>query len=266
VNDGTYSASRDQSAQSAAGRAAQPEGDLPRPRQKRLRANERRHELLKAARRAFAKNGDIPSTTMKAISREAGVSEGIIYRHFVSKDQLFLEAVVEPLNETIMRAIRGSARPARTIGERVEGTVPFLSALIDDLTEALPLIGLVLFGDPAKGRAFYKQTLSKSVDELGTTWTNYYADQGIDFPGALAARAVIGMAMMFAMESRFNPRGPKAREVAETLAPMIYGGLFPRRAGDGYVFDWVAPPAGDSQPDSAAPVRRRAARKHSPSS
>jgi AcrR family transcriptional regulator len=226
------------------------------PRQKRLRAPERRHELLQAARRAFAKNGDIPSTTMKAISREAGVSEGIIYRHFVSKDQLFLEAVVEPLNETILRAIKGSARPARTIGERVEGTIPFLTSLIEDLTEALPLIGLVLFGDPAKGRAFYKKTLGRSVDDLGTTWTNYYAEYDIDFPGALVARAIIGMAMMFAIENRFNPRAVKAREVAEVLARLIYDGLFPRRVGEGYDFGWAAPLTGD-----APLVKRAAARK-----
>jgi AcrR family transcriptional regulator len=228
-----------------------------------LRAEERRHELLKAARRAFAKNGDITSTTMKAISREAGVSEGIIYRHFASKDQLFLEAVVEPLHETILRAIKGSARPAPTISKRVEGTIPFLTALIDDLTEALPLIGLVLFGDPVQGRAFYKSTLSKSVDELGTTWTNYYADHAIDFPGTLVARAIIGMAMMFAIEARFNPRAAKVREVAETLARLIYDGLFPRRVGEAYVFDWAAPaaPVAELASASTEPVSHRAARR-----
>ena len=40
-------------------------------------------------------------TTIKVIAEHSGISEGVIYRHFESKDQLFFEAVVEPLKQAV---------------------------------------------------------------------------------------------------------------------------------------------------------------------
>src|SRR3982074_3162681 len=72
----------------------------PRPR-RRLTAEARKSSILAAARRAFSETGDMNGTTIKVIAERAGISEGVIYRHFESKDQLFFEAVVEPLREAV---------------------------------------------------------------------------------------------------------------------------------------------------------------------
>src|ERR1700694_4950563 len=68
---------------------------------KRLPPDERRHTILEAARKVFSKTGDPTATTMKAIASAAGISEGIIYRHFESKEQLYFESIVEPLTDAI---------------------------------------------------------------------------------------------------------------------------------------------------------------------
>ena len=73
----------------------------PAPRARRLTAEARRSSILKAARRAFSETGDMNGTTIKVIAEHSGISEGVIYRHFESKDQLFFEAVVEPLREAV---------------------------------------------------------------------------------------------------------------------------------------------------------------------
>ena len=78
----------------------------PRPkaapaRPKRLTAEARRRSILQAARRAFTETGDMNGTTIRHIAERGGISEGVIYRHFESKDQLFFEAVVEPLREAV---------------------------------------------------------------------------------------------------------------------------------------------------------------------
>ena len=82
------------------GQSARPQaataGAVPR---KRLTAGARKSSILKAARRVFTETGDMNGTTIKPIAARSGISKGVIYRHFESKDQLFLEAVVEPLKQ-----------------------------------------------------------------------------------------------------------------------------------------------------------------------
>src|SRR3954451_5297768 len=68
---------------------------------RRLAAEARRSSILQAARRAFSETGDMNGTTIRLIAERGGISEGVIYRHFESKDQLFFEAVVEPLHQAV---------------------------------------------------------------------------------------------------------------------------------------------------------------------
>ncbi len=56
--------------------------------QKRFTAEERRTQLLHIAKDLFSKYG-FGSTTTKAIAAAAGVSEGVIFKHFASKKELY---------------------------------------------------------------------------------------------------------------------------------------------------------------------------------
>jgi TetR/AcrR family transcriptional regulator len=60
----------------------------------RLPAAERRRALIDTALRVFAE-GSYRGTTTAEIAREAGVSEPILYRHFVSKRDLYLACIEE---------------------------------------------------------------------------------------------------------------------------------------------------------------------------
>jgi AcrR family transcriptional regulator len=60
----------------------------------RLPAAERRRALVDTALRVFAE-GSYRGTTTAEIAREAGVSEPILYRHFVSKRELYLACIEE---------------------------------------------------------------------------------------------------------------------------------------------------------------------------
>jgi TetR/AcrR family transcriptional regulator len=55
---------------------------------KRLKAEERRSQLLSIAKRLFSEGG-FENTTTKAIAAAAGVTEAIIFRHFASKEELY---------------------------------------------------------------------------------------------------------------------------------------------------------------------------------
>lgn len=67
---------------------------------KRLNAADRRRQLLDVAKRLFAQNGYRNSTTAN-IAKAANVTEPILYRHFRSKKNLFLEVINEIRRETL---------------------------------------------------------------------------------------------------------------------------------------------------------------------
>src|SRR5258707_4928989 len=87
---------------------AAPAVDAP-PKRRRLTAQARKSSILAAARRAFTETGDMNGTTIKVIAEHSGISEGVIYRHFESKDQLFFEAVVEPLQKAVDDLVAATA-------------------------------------------------------------------------------------------------------------------------------------------------------------
>lgn len=70
----------------------------------RMAADERRKQLLTASIVVFARNGYHGATT-RAIAKEAGVAEALLYRYFTNKQALFKEAVAS----TSERLVHGLA-------------------------------------------------------------------------------------------------------------------------------------------------------------
>ena len=58
----------------------------------RLKAPQRREQLIEVATKLFAKSG-YDATTTADIAKAAGVTEPILYRHFESKQELFIAIV-----------------------------------------------------------------------------------------------------------------------------------------------------------------------------
>ena len=66
----------------------------------RLKAPQRREQLMEVATKLFAKHG-YEATTTAAIAEAAGVTEPILYRHFKSKQELFVAIVREMSDQTL---------------------------------------------------------------------------------------------------------------------------------------------------------------------
>src|SRR5262245_4590020 len=107
------------------------------PRRVRLTAAARKSSILEAARRAFTETGDMSGTTIRFIADRAGISEGVIYRHFPSKDQLFIEAVVEPLTEAVEQLVAASQEIDRDEALTPERQVEAMSGLYRQLLATL---------------------------------------------------------------------------------------------------------------------------------
>jgi AcrR family transcriptional regulator len=198
---------------------------------RRLTAQARRRSILKAARRAFSETGDVNGTTIKIIAQHSQISEGVIYRHFESKEQLFFEAVVEPLQEAVDDLVTAAEQIDRDEPLTPERQIQTLNGLyrqlISTLKEVLPLVGLVLFGDPQVARRFYKEDYAVAMDRLGEAWSQVetrYGDQ-LESP-LITSRAVMGIAWSLALESYYNKQFD-LDEAVEIASHGTLKGFFP---------------------------------------
>ena len=207
-----------------------PAADAP-PKRRRLTAEARKSSILAAARRAFIETGDMNGTTIKVIAEHSGISEGVIYRHFESKDQLFLEAVVEPLKKAVddlVAATEDIDRDEPLTPERQYETMAGLyRQLVSTLEQILPLLGLVLFGDPKIARRFYRENFAVAMDRLAEAWREVEDRYGfpLESPG-ISARAVMGMALILALESHHGKKFDRNRAI-NLISEGTVKGFFP---------------------------------------
>ena len=212
-------------------RSSRRTSDAPTPRARRLTAEARKRSILQAARRAFTETGDLNGTTIRHIAERGGISEGVIYRHFESKDQLFFEAVVEPLREAVDDLVAAAEvvdKDQPLTPERQAETLNGLyRQLIATFEETLPLLGLVLFGDPKVAGRFYRENLAAAMDRLADAWREVEVRYGVD-PESLdiSARAVMGIALILALESHHSARFDRDRAVALATEGTLTG-FFP---------------------------------------
>ena len=205
------------------------------PRARRLTASARRRSILAAARKAFSDTGDMNGTTMRTIADRAGISEGVIYRHFESKDQLFVEAVVEPLQEAVDSLVAASeaidVEGPLTVERQQESLSGLYRQLVATLEEVLPLLGLVLFGDPKVAKKFYRQQLAAAMDRLGQAWADVQQRHGVEMESPeVAARAVMGIALLMAIEAHHGSKRPDDERLRQIAEGTIFG-FFPALGG-----------------------------------
>ena len=201
------------------------------PRARRLTADARKKSILQAARRAFTETGDMNGTTIRHIAERGGISEGVIYRHFESKDQLFIEAVVEPLTDAIDKLVAASEVIDReeplTVERQVETINGLYRQLIHTLEEILPLLGLVLFGDPKVARRFYRQHFAAAMDRLAEAWREVEVRYGFKAESPeVAVRAIMGIALVLALEDHHNSSFDRDRAV-RLVSEGTLNGFFP---------------------------------------
>jgi TetR/AcrR family fatty acid metabolism transcriptional regulator len=133
----------------------------------------RRNDVIDAAGRVFARLG-FTAATMDEIARDADISKGGLYRHFPSKDELFLVVaiqVAEELHDALRQA--GSSLhegPAlEQLQAYVAATIAFARQRDDRMRVALEWGGVESLVDPeAPSFAAYQRAVG-ALRELGTS-------------------------------------------------------------------------------------------------
>ncbi len=90
---------------------------MPESRSSRLPADKRRAQLLDSASKVFATRGYNGATTAE-LAKAAGISEPIIYRHFMGKKEMFI-ALVERTGQQTIRDWEESLKDFKEPAERI---------------------------------------------------------------------------------------------------------------------------------------------------
>jgi AcrR family transcriptional regulator len=96
-------------------------------------------EILEATERLIRRKG-VARVTTKEIAREAGCSEGSVFNHFATKDELLLAAVFERLPRFRI------ALPEAGSGEVSAGLTPIVNAALRFFESVLP-VAVAVFAD-----------------------------------------------------------------------------------------------------------------------
>lgn len=124
-------------------------------------ANEipQRRRIVDAATGVFRVHGLAGARTLQ-IAEAAGVNESALFRHFKSKEDIFLAAVFEPLEDVVAEVLvdidRLNGADEKTRMRTFLAEMERQLSLAVDLT---PLLGVGLFSDPVLGRKFYNERL-----------------------------------------------------------------------------------------------------------
>ncbi|MCG8349302.1 MAG: TetR/AcrR family transcriptional regulator [Chloroflexales bacterium] len=105
-----------------------------------LKAAARQEQILRAAAACFARKG-FHQTTMDDIAREAGISAGLIYRHFASKEDLIIALVEAHGHET--RAQLDQARQHTDLAHALAAFFAVDSQEIDGQPKGVLLVEVV---------------------------------------------------------------------------------------------------------------------------
>ncbi|GAB4423723.1 MAG: hypothetical protein OHK0015_01620 [Chloroflexi bacterium OHK40] len=106
-----------------------------------------RATILEGARQAFARKGR--AATMADVAQAAGVSQGLAYRYFTSKEQIYRQLVEQALEQAVLATALPSAELPLTPGARLRLLLTRLVEHRRDHLELFQLLDQLLGSDKA---------------------------------------------------------------------------------------------------------------------
>ncbi|MEU8788057.1 TetR/AcrR family transcriptional regulator [Streptomyces sp. NPDC048643] len=179
--------------------------------------------LLSVAVQVFNDRG-YDGTSMEHLSKAAGISKSSIYHHVAGKEELLRRAVSRALDGLFGILDEEDARVGRAV-ERLEYVV---RRMVEVLTSELPYVTLLLRvrgnTETERWALERRREFDHQVAELLKAAA---ADGDVrgDVEVRLATRLVFGMINSLVEWYRPDARGVGAREVADAVVLLVFGGL-----------------------------------------
>ena len=195
---------------------------------KRLSMPERREQIVVAAMKCFADRG-FEGTTTRMLARAAGVSEGLIFRHFPTKKSLYRAIITRRIAEgpaglmPAEAAERGDDRAvlssiASTLVARVGKDPSFMRLLFFSALEGAPLSRMFYQARVRRVRSFLASYLERRMKEGALRVVDPVA----------AAGAFMGMVANYVQQKHLFrvPVSPLAvADLVKTWVDLFLGGL-----------------------------------------
>ncbi len=196
-----------------------------------MSAEDRRLSILEAARQAFVSSGYGGART-RDIAERAGVNEALLFRHFATKEQIFHEAVVEPLIAvmgTSMTPTDDLDDATAVIEIKRTNTQATMRQMLEVMQSAMPLLGVALFADNERATALYREQITPILDAGAARLHKRYGTwDHRPFDADLMPRITMGMCLFVVMDAYFTGRTLDLDATATELAALITFGTVPR--------------------------------------
>lgn len=188
---------------------------------------EKRREIALAASRVFVAGG-LEGARTADIAAAAGVTETILYRHFRSKEDIFEEAVLAPV-EHLANELLTLTKEFRHITpqRRLELTQETHRRLYSVVAEIAPLIGVALFSNHEAGSEFYRQRLVPVFDRVTKALAEAMpaSVRAVIDPRTLFF-TIFGMHLSVALDADLRGADVDPAEVASDVTNLIAFGAF----------------------------------------
>ncbi len=166
-----------------------------------------RAALIRAAREVFAENGF--EAALSSIARAAGVGQGVLYRHFPTRESLALAV----FDENIVEVEALAADPATTLDD-------VLSVIVDQITTSAAFIAML---DPTATDDPRLLEVSVRLATLLGRKLDDPAQRGRLHPDLGAGEVVMALSMLAAVVTKAGPQ--VKREVAAQAWKVLDRGL-----------------------------------------
>ncbi len=190
-------------------------------RRQRLPAEERKEQILQAARKVFISKG-LTGARTKDLAKEAGVNEATLFLYFSSKEEIFDAAITDPLKNLIKLQIKEGMdfRNAKTKKRKQEVATLAHTEIFNSMEELTPLLVAGLFSNMSMGRELYKKLIEPAIDELVKS-----AKIGFGFEDDMQARMVVitslGAGFIFQIHNQYSGVKIDTAVAAEFFANLI---------------------------------------------
>ncbi|MGH2682207.1 MAG: TetR/AcrR family transcriptional regulator [Actinomycetota bacterium] len=189
---------------------------------RRMRAAERRAQLLDVARKVFGRHG-FHTVTMDSVAKEAGVTKPILYDHFPSKRDLYL-ALLEDDLANLRERLHDALDRSGGNRERIRGSFQAYFDFVDDHAEGFRLLMQEATGPERQFREMVGQLQSEIMGRV-TEIIVRESKGSIDRSDAsVVALGLIGM-VETAAQRNAGAKKPERRRAVDTLVKLAWKGI-----------------------------------------